>query len=265
MKIIAADDEKHALDSLIRAIREAAPDAELVAFQEPEDIIPYTETYGCDVAFLDIEMGTMSGIEVAKQLKQQNPQVNIIFVTGYDQYQNKAFHMRVSGYVFKPARAEEIKEELTYLRNPLPRTPEDTLVIKCFGNFNVFINGKEINFEKKKTKEFLAYLVDHEGESVSSGELRSVLWGGAYTDINTRSYLSKLKTDLVTTLKAAGIEDEILQTNWGKYSINKEKFSCDYYDYLDNKPEGIQNFNGEYMEQYGWAEGRKAFLLGKMR
>ena len=265
MKIIAADDEKYALESLTRVIREAVPGAEFVAFQEPEEIAPYVEAHGCDVAFLDIEMGTMSGLEVAKQLKQQNPQVNIIFVTGYDQYQNKAFRMRASGYIFKPAKTEEIREELQHLRNPLPRTKKDTLVIKCFGNFNAFVNGKELNFEKKKTKEFLAYLIDHEGESVSSGELRSILWGSAYTDLNTRSYLSKLKTDLTHTLVAAGIKDEILLTNWGKYSVNQEKIICDYYDYLNDRPEGIQSFNGEYMEQYSWAEGKKAYLLGKIR
>ena len=122
MKIIAADDEKYALESLTRVIREAAPDAEFVAFQEPEEIATYVEDHGCDVAFLDIEMGTMSGLEVAKQLKRHNPQVNIIFVTGYDQYQNKAFRMRASGYIFKPAKTEEIRA-MKELWRGLAQTP----------------------------------------------------------------------------------------------------------------------------------------------
>ena len=42
---------------------------------------------------LDVEMGTVTGIEAAKQLKRWNPQVNIIFVTGYDKYMADAFKL----------------------------------------------------------------------------------------------------------------------------------------------------------------------------
>lgn len=267
MRIIAADDEELALESLTSAIRAVKPKAELVAFSRPEKVLEYASENICDVAFLDIEMGTMSGIEVAKQLKRQNPAMNVVFVTGYNQYITRIMHMnmKVSGYVLKPATEEEIAEELKYIElKQEPQTPEkDRIVVRCFGKFNVFVNGQELDFERKKTKELFAYLVDQQGESVTSGELRGVLWGGAITDTNTRSYLSKLKTDLKETLKAAGITDKILKTGRGKFSIDTEKISCDYYDYLQNKPEGVRKFNGEYMEQYGWAEKRKAYLVGK--
>lgn len=265
MRIIAADDEELALESLTSAIREAAPEAELVAFSRPEEVVNYALVHPCDIAFLDIEMGTMSGIEVAKQLKRQKPDMNIVFVTGYDHYITRVMHMNVSGYVLKPATKEEISDELKYIElKQEPQTPEkDRIVVRCFGKFNVFVNGQELDFERKKTKELFAYLVDQQGESVASGELRGVLWGSAITDTNTRSYLSKLKTDLKETLKAAGITDKILKTGRGKFSIDTDKISCDYYDYLQNKPEGVRKFNGEYMEQYGWAEKRKAYLVGK--
>lgn len=265
MRIIAADDEELALESLTSAIREAKPEAELVAFSNPEEVVEYVSVHSCDVAFLDIEMGTMSGIEVAKRLKQQRPGINIVFVTGYDQYISRAVHMKVSGYVLKPVTKDEIEEEFKYMsfQKDSRMQERDRVVVKCFGNFNVFVNGQELDFEKKKTKELLAYLIDHQGESVTSGELRGVLWESASTDTNTRSYLSKLKTDLEQTLCKAGIQDRILKTSWGKYAVDVEKISCDYYDYLKNKPEGVQEFNGEYMEQYGWAEKRKAYLIGK--
>lgn len=265
MRIIAADDEELALESLTTAIRAVKPEAELVAFFRPEEVLAYASEYECDVAFLDIEMGTMSGIEVAKKLKIQKPDMNIVFVTGYNQYITKAVHMKVSGYVLKPVTSEEIEEEFKYMEFPRePQTQENNKIfVKCFGNFNVFVNGKELDFEKKKTKEMLAYLIDHQGESVTSGELRGVLWESAATDANTRSYLSKLKVDLEQTLREAGIHEKILRTSWGKYSVDVDKVGCDYYDYLENKVGGVLRFNGEYMEQYGWAEKRKAYLNGK--
>lgn len=86
MRIIAADDEALALQSLERAIKEAKPEEEIITFQEPEDVLEYAKEHPADVAFLDVEMGTMTGIDVAKQLKKWYPKINIIFVTGYDKY-----------------------------------------------------------------------------------------------------------------------------------------------------------------------------------
>ena len=60
MKILAADDEKISYNQLVTAIREAAPDAELVAFDDPQLLLEYAEDHFFDVAFLDVEMGEVS-------------------------------------------------------------------------------------------------------------------------------------------------------------------------------------------------------------
>lgn len=254
MRIVAADDELLALQSLEKAIREAKPEEEVFAFQEPEELLEYAKEHPIDVAFLDVEMGTMTGIEVAKQLKVWYPKINIVFVTGYDKYMAQAIELRMSGYVTKPATKEKILIELEDLKHPVLTTKANMLTVKCFGNFEVFVNGKILEFEKSKTKEMLAYLVDRRGSSVTSGELRSVLWeDDSVTDSNTRSYHSKIKKDLVTVLKKAGVKDAFIETR-GKYAIDPEQICCDYYDYLDDKPEGIRAYNGEYMSQYSWGE-----------
>lgn len=261
MRIVAADDEALALQSLEKAIRAAKPEEEVVSFQEPEDVLEYAKEHPIDVAFLDVEMGTMSGIEVAKQLKVWYPKINIIFVTGYDKYMAQAIELRMSGYVTKPATKEKILVELEDLKHPVQTIKANTLTVKCFGNFEAFVNGQILEFERNKTKEMLAYLIDRKGSSVTSGELRSILWeDDSVSDSNTRSYLSKLKKDLINTLKKAGVQDVFVESR-GKYAIIPEKISCDYYDYLDDKPEGIRAYNGEYMSQYSWGElNQKAFL-----
>lgn len=152
MRIIAADDEALALQSLEKAIRAAKPEEEVVSFQEPEDVLEYAKEHPIDVAFLDVEMGTMSGIEVAKQLKVWYPKINIIFVTGYDKYMAQAIELRMSGYVTKPATKEKILVELEDLKHPVQTIKANTLTVKCFGNFEVFVNGKILEFEKNKGK-----------------------------------------------------------------------------------------------------------------
>ena len=261
MRIIAADDEALALQSLEKAIRAAKPEEEVVTFQEPEEVLEYAKDNPVDVAFLDVEMGTMTGIEVAKQLKRLYPKINVIFVTAYDKYMAQAIELRMSGYVTKPATKEKILIELEDLKHPVKNVRADTLTVRCFGNFEVFVNGQILEFEKNKTKEMLAYLIDRRGSSVTSGELRSILWeNDAVSDSNTRSYLSKVKKDLIKTLKKAKVQDAFVETR-GKYAIVPDKICCDYYDYLDDKPEGIRAYNGEYMSQYSWGElNQKAFL-----
>ena len=226
---------------------------------EPEEVLEYAKDHQIEVAFLDVELGSMTGIEVAKKLKIQYPKINIIFVTAYDKYMAQAIELRMSGYVTKPATKEKIKIELEDLKNPIMPLHNERLLIRCFGNFEVFVNGKILEFEKKKTKEMLAYLVDRRGSSVTTGELRSILWSDAASDENTRSYLSKTKKDLLMTLKKADIQDVFIQTR-GKYAIDVSKVACDYYDYLDDKPEGVRAYNGEYMAQYSWGEVKNVIL-----
>jgi len=57
-------------------------------------------------------MRGMTGVEVAKKLKEINPKMNIIFVTGFSDYKGDAMDMKASGYIMKPVTAEEVKAEL---------------------------------------------------------------------------------------------------------------------------------------------------------
>lgn len=263
MKIITADDEQLALEDLTSIVHEVKPESNIVSFSKSKELLAYAKKHSCDVAFLDIEMDEISGIEIAKYLKMRNPKINIIFVTGYNEYMKQAFQMHASGYVMKPVCKEDIRKEMEDLRTSVIDVRGERFVAKCFGTFDVFANGKKLVFEKSKTKEMLAYLIDRKGSSVTSGELRAILWGGASTDENTGSYLSKLKKDLIRTLSKEGVRD-IFVGSWNQYAVDVDKISCDYYDYLKNRPEGIRAYNGEYMSQYSWGEIKNAVLGEKI-
>ena len=119
MRFFVIDDEKFALDRMVRELKTAAPEAEVTAFSEPNALLDFAKTTYCDVAFLDVRMGSMTGVELAKELKKIMPKLNVIFVTGYDEYANEAMKMHASGYLMKPVTAEDIKAELQDLRYPI--------------------------------------------------------------------------------------------------------------------------------------------------
>lgn len=262
MRIIIADDEKMILEDTASIVKKLKPNADVRSFNDPEELLSYIEKNKCDVAFLDIEMGYISGIEVAKKMKQYNPSVNIIFATGYKEYMENAIKLRASGYIVKPINEQEVLEELENLRTPVNEQVYaresinvDRLVVRCFGNFDVFYNGSQVKFERSKTRELLAYLVDRQGSTVTSGELCAVLWEDAKDDAKTGHYLQILKRDLITTLKKIRMEKVFIHSR-NSYAINADMLSCDYYDYISGKPEGVRLFNGEYMSQYSWAEDK---------
>jgi two-component SAPR family response regulator len=153
VKCFVIDDEKYALDRISRELKTAAPEAEVSAFSDPNVLLEYAKENPCDVAFLDVRMGSMTGVELAKRLREIIPKLNVIFVTGYDEYANEAMKLHASGYLMKPVTAEDIKGELQELRYPLAEKKQYLLSFRCFGSFEVLSqNGDIVSFERKKAK-----------------------------------------------------------------------------------------------------------------
>ena len=65
MKILAVDDEIIALEGLIKSIKEADKTAKVFGFRFSDEAIEFMKTNICDVAFLDIEMVAMNGVNLA--------------------------------------------------------------------------------------------------------------------------------------------------------------------------------------------------------
>lgn len=258
MKIIAVDDEKIALQGLLLSIQKAAPDADVHGFRYANEAIVYMEADPQDIAFLDIEMKGMNGVELAKKLKSINPNVNIIFATGFGSYRDSAFDLHASGYLIKPITVESIQRELENLRHPI--AVQKLLKISTFGNFEVTYNGAPLIFKYQKSKEMLAYLVDRKGAMCSTGELMAVLFED---DNGHKAYYHRLRSDLIDALSSVGC-GEVLSQQRGMLGVCVDKIDCDYYDYLNGKISLSKFYHGEYMAQYSFAEITNAELFAKV-
>lgn len=256
MIITVIDDEAMALKATVRAVREAIPGAEIHSFSKCSALLEFSAQRRIDIAFLDINMRGYTGIEIAQKLKEFSPKVNIIFVTGYDEYKSAAMDLHASGYLMKPIVADDIRNEMRFLRFSV--SEKKAVQIRCFGNFAVEANGLPIRFAYKKTEELFAYLIDRKGATVTYRELSAVLWEDD-THIN---YLKKLRNDLKNVLKEHGAADVIIFGR-GVLAVDRSKVDCDYYDFLDKKDDASHTFLGEYMTQYSWAEVTLGELLMK--
>lgn len=263
MHIMATDDEQSALNVLMGAIREAVPLATVHGFRNPVEALEFMKETKCEVAFLDIQMREMSGIVLARKIKELYPKVNVVFVTGYSQYANEAFDLHASGYVYKPVTADKIVAEMENLRNPV-KWKETGICVNTFGSFELIVQGEEVSFGREKSKEMLAYLVDKQGKSATRKELASVLLERDDYSRATQNYLSKIVKELVTVLERVGAE-KMLKRGLNSYSVDVDAFTCDLYEYEqdDATPEELNRFQGEYMKQYSWAEVTLARLYWK--
>lgn len=253
MVIFAVDDERIALEGLVESIRTAAPEAEIYSFRYPEEVISAMERKKCDVVFADVEMSTLNGISLSEKLKELNPEVNIIFATGYKEYYSDAFALHASGYIVKPVTPEKIKKELDNLRNPV-KGSNKKLCVHCFGNFEVYAGGVPIAFKYSKAKEALAYMIDRKGAMITVGEFTAVLFDGEH---GHERYFKSIRRDLLSSLEKAGCLSAVAQ-QWGKLGIVTAEIDCDYYNYLDGSDKS--SYNGEYMSQYSWAENTNGLL-----
>ncbi|MGN0622192.1 MAG: response regulator [Porcipelethomonas sp.] len=254
MKILAVDDEKIALEGLESAIKNAAPGAEVYGFKRPEEALEFCSNNKCEVAFLDIEMRGSNGIETAENLKKTNPQINIIFTTGYDSYSIDAFRLHASGYIMKPVTDEKVAVELKNLRNPVEEE-KSGLKVQCFGNFEVFYEGRPLKFSRSKTKELFAYLVDRRGASINTEQLCAILWEDKTDTPALRKQIRNLVCDLRSVLRTVDAEDVFI-TIRNSFSIDPEKIDCDFYRFCKGETEKV--YSNEYMSQYSWAEMRVA-------
>lgn len=119
MNIIAVDDEKFALDTLVDSIKKSVAEARVHGFRNSEEARDFVRENGCEIAFLDIKMRGMTGLELARQLKDIQEDINIIFVTGYSEYSLDAFRLYASDYLLKPATPDAVRQALGHLRTPV--------------------------------------------------------------------------------------------------------------------------------------------------
>ncbi|MBR1471588.1 MAG: response regulator [Lachnospiraceae bacterium] len=261
MKVLIVDDEQMGIEGLEVVLKEVLEEgAEIDSSRDALKALDKVsqaakEGVPFDIAFLDIEMPKMNGIQLAVEIKKCSPDTNLVMVTAYKEYALEAWKLHVSDYLMKPANAEDVRNALDNLRRPIRAAQEEgpkCLRAVCFGSFEAFVGNKPLQFRRKQSKELLAYLIDRRGTVCSMGEILGIL----FEDDNSNSRKSWLRTlvqDLKHTLEEAGVGDVLIK-GWNSLAVNCDRIDCDYFKLLEGNPLAMNDYCGEYMAQYSWAE-----------
>jgi two-component SAPR family response regulator len=268
---IAVDDESRALD---RFERVASTDGRISIdgkFLYAEDALAFVREHPVDLAFLDIEMPEMSGLELAERLLEIDPYIKVIFISAYNQYALDAFRAHAIGYLLKPLDTDEFKEQLDLFDHrfePRPALKENQrLNVKCFGCFSVTTDTKTtsvIRWKTSKAEELFALLLHYQGRSRPRESLIDTLWPELEPEKSANLFRVTC-TYLRSALAEKGFPD-ILRREADGYRINTNMINCDLFKLrqlnravaaldLNELEEASELYAGEYLESksYDWA------------
>ena len=250
MKVICLDDEKIILRGMILNCRKVKTIDDVVGFASFSELKEYLKDNTADVIFSDINMPDVDGIAVAKYLRENHPEINVVFTTGYTGYTNQAIRAEAKGYLLKPISKEMIEEQINYFltNNSLNKRVK----IQAFGNFDIKVDDKPLALSSK-AKEALAYLVDRNGSAVNRKELAAVIYEDDSYSRTIQSYITKIFVELKRVLEEHNLEN-LLLVDQNTYALNTNLVICDAYEYLKGNKNYKNSFHGEYMTQYSWAE-----------
>ena len=122
--IIMVDDSKVLLADSLAVLEEVIPSATITGFIWPQEAIEYARSNRVALAFLDIELGTASGLDLCQTLVEINPRTNVVYLTAYPDYALYAWDTEACGFLVKPLTPEDVRRQMGKLRYPIQKGAE---------------------------------------------------------------------------------------------------------------------------------------------
>lgn len=296
IRTILVDDEKPALSKLQHLLAQY-PDYEIVgSYTDPFEVINHAMDLDPQVAFLDISMPGLNGIELASRMKKvMGKNIKIIFITAYNSYAVSAFDVQAVDYLMKPVSRSRFKQTIDLLddmfRN-LPAEPSsETQVletgseakVRLFGKLEIIKDNKTISqWRTAKVRELFALYLNNRPEGIYRDEILNRLWGDispdkALANLNTcnyylRTFLNKIDTGISLNYSAS------------YYQLDLGKAVCDADLFIEAEKQsehissdtiasvlsGAELYRGRYLEDVkcSWANLERdkfASLYSKIR
>src|SRR3954471_24103070 len=127
---LIAEDEQLLRDELVSLVREAWPGIEIVAAcEDGAEAVEAVAQHKPDVAFLDIRMPGLTGLDVAAAAAESSPATQVVFVTAYNQYAIDAFDRGAIDYLLKPVSPGRLAETVKRLQARLASGGTDAAAI----------------------------------------------------------------------------------------------------------------------------------------
>jgi two-component system response regulator YesN len=118
-KILITDDEKDERDVILFLLKKYDFKLDILQVSNGKDAFYVLMNENIDIIFTDIQMPFLNGLELAKKAKSIDPNIEIIFFSGYDdfEYVKTALSLHAVNYILKPVNPEEFKKSISEIIN----------------------------------------------------------------------------------------------------------------------------------------------------
>jgi len=117
--VVILDDEQITLQGAQLVLKDTFPNAEIKGFLKPSDALAFARERKIDILFLDIEMGTYSGLDLCGEFLAINNNTNIIYLTAFMDYSLNAWDTGACGFLLKPLSPDAARKQLSHLKHPV--------------------------------------------------------------------------------------------------------------------------------------------------
>ncbi len=133
MRVVICDDDAAQVSLLKKKVMQFAQErgtyTEIETFSSAEAFwFDYCENRRVDIVLLDIEMGEMNGVQLARKLREENDGVQIVFITGYPDYIAEGYDVAALHYLMKPVKTDKLFEVLSRAVKAIASQPRFVLL-----------------------------------------------------------------------------------------------------------------------------------------
>lgn len=272
-RIIVVDDEILALKRFEHIVQKENRVKLIETFSDGLAALDFIKENTIDIAFLDIEMPEINGLELANRMLEIDPYINIMFVTAYDQYALEAFKAHAIGYLLKPLDIAAFSDQISqFAKTKEPRklkTSSDIsapkskqLIVRFLGQgvcYDEDSPNTPITFRTAKAYELFALLVHHYKTPLSKFTILDTLFPDAdYDKANKLFYVSC--SYLRSAFSKLDYPDVLLRDN-DNYRINTSILDCDYIKLIEAEKKLTSLSTDELADIASLCEGE--YLMGK--
>ena len=196
MRIAICDDEKNIRELIGTKVAKQYPEAEIAFFSSGEELL--LSDGQINILFLDIQMSGRNGMEIAKELRQKDKDVIIIFVTAVEEYVFQAFDVGAFHYIVKPIDDGKFTDVLKRAadklssRNVIEKEPEEKCLMIHNGGVHRKVEIEDIVYAEVFNRKVVIHKKDETIEYYGKMSTLEALAGESFFRPH-RAYLINLK------------------------------------------------------------------------